>query len=358
MADNKQARDGTNALFTLALKDIGSVLYPLNVLAKTDGAAVNPIEGIAIGASITGKLGTMSFGRVTTSTPSYLNDELRPISLDAAGAIKTVITTSVSTADVGLNVAATASIAGRSGPPVQMAITTSAPSYTTGQINWISGKPNGDLRTNDADLNAATGVQADAAWTAGSGSVVALLKAIAAKAIGSATNAAQVQGPGAAGSGVAGNPFGMALRAMTALPTTQSSASTIYALGTAVGALVNKPYSIPESDWSYAAAASGIVNTTTAVTAKAAAAAGLRNYVTSMQLDWDALTNATEVAIRDGVGGTVLWRGKLPAGAVGRRDVSFPCPLKGTAATLLEVVTLTASGAGGVFVNLQGYVAP
>jgi hypothetical protein len=36
-------------------------------------------------------------------------------------------------------------------------------------------------------------------------------------------------------------------------------------------------YTNPLSNWNYAAAASGIVNTTTAVTIKAAAGAGIRN---------------------------------------------------------------------------------
>ena len=38
--------------------------------------------------------------------------------------------------------------------------------------------------------------------------------------------------------------------------------------------------------------------------------------------------------------------------------IKFDNPLKSTAATLLEVVTLTASGTGAVYVNAQGYIAP
>lgn len=123
------------------------------------------------------------------------------------------------------------------------------------------------------------------------------------------------------------------------------------------GALVQKPYAIPEQEWSYAAAASGIVNTTVAVTIKAAAASGLRNYITGLQIAADALGAATELAIRDGAAGTVLWRGKLQTAAMPLMQIEFPIPLKSTAATLLEVVTLTAV-TGGVYVNAQGYVAP
>jgi hypothetical protein len=110
----------------------------------------------------------------------------------------------------------------------------------------------------------------------------------------------------------------------------------------------------PSSYWSYAAATSGIVNTTTAVTIKTAAGAGIRNYLSSLSISHDALGGATEIAIRDGAAGTVLWRGKLQTTAAEEKTIAFNPPLKGTANTLLEVVTLTAV-TGGVFVNAQGF---
>lgn len=112
------------------------------------------------------------------------------------------------------------------------------------------------------------------------------------------------------------------------------------------------------SDWSYAAAASGILNTTTAVTIKAAAS-GQRNYVNSAQIQSEALGTATELAIRDGAGGTVLWRIKIGTGGLTNANTfNFDPPLVGTAGTLLEVVTLTASTTGAVYFNAQGYVSP
>ena len=114
---------------------------------------------------------------------------------------------------------------------------------------------------------------------------------------------------------------------------------------------------VPASNWNYAAAASGIVNTTTAVTVAAAAGAGLRNYLNSVQYMSEALTTATELAIRDGAGGTVLWRTKIATGGmIASAEFHFDPPLRGTANTLLEVVTLTASGAGAVYFNAQGFV--
>lgn len=108
--------------------------------------------------------------------------------------------------------------------------------------------------------------------------------------------------------------------------------------------------------WSYAAAASGIVNTTTAVTIKAAAGAGVRNYITDLQISHATLGAATEIAIRDGAGGTVLWRGTLGTVANDGIAYQFATPLVGSANTLLEVLTVT-SVTGGVYVSAQGFSA-
>lgn len=123
---------------------------------------------------------------------------------------------------------------------------------------------------------------------------------------------------------------------------------------------VYTPYHVaefPGDPWTYAAAASGIANTTTAVTVKAAHAT-LRNYITWVDIWSEALTTATEVAIRDGAAGTVLWRTKIATGGLlGGRYIRFDPPLQGTAATLTEVLTITASGAGAVYFNCGGYQA-
>lgn len=141
------------------------------------------------------------------------------------------------------------------------------------------------------------------------------------------------------------------------LPTGAATAAKQPALGTAgtPSADVITTQEPTSNLWNYAAAASGIVNTTTAVTIKAAGAAGVRNFISSIQIMHEVLTNATELAIRDGAAGTVLWRTKIPAGVAGVFDPPFRSPIKGTAATLLEVVTLTASGAGAVYFNAQGF---
>jgi hypothetical protein len=106
--------------------------------------------------------------------------------------------------------------------------------------------------------------------------------------------------------------------------------------------------------WAYAAATSGIASTTTAVTIKAAAGAGLRSYLTDLQISHATLGAATEFAVRDGAGGTVLFRMTLATTANENISIHFRTPLRSSINTLLEVVTLS-SVTGGVFVNAQGY---
>jgi hypothetical protein len=112
------------------------------------------------------------------------------------------------------------------------------------------------------------------------------------------------------------------------------------------------------SRWAYAAGSAGIVNSAAAVTFIAAAGAGVRNYCKSAEITAEALGAATEIAIRDGAGGTVLWRSKIgTAGWPNGRNIRFDPPLRGTANTLMEIVTLSASVTGAVYANLQGYQA-
>lgn len=120
-----------------------------------------------------------------------------------------------------------------------------------------------------------------------------------------------------------------------------------------------QPYGLSGVHWNYAAASGGISNTTTAVTIKAAAGASVKNCITSIQIADDTLGAATELAIRDGAAGTVLWRTKLQTTALASQTgIDFGAALCGTANTLLEVVTLTASITGAVYINVQGFTGP
>lgn len=171
-------------------------------------------------------------------------------------------------------------------------------------------------------------------------------------------SAVPVAGTAAHSAAATGSPVRVGGKVATAAETTLVAGDAADAQVATGGQAVVLPFSVPEATWNYAAAAAGILNSNVAVTIKAAAAAGLRNYLTGMEFVHEALGVATEVAIRDGAAGAVLWRTFIPAGVFGRVAITFPTPLKGTAATLLEVVTLTASGTGSVYVNATGYIAP
>jgi len=73
----------------------------------------------------------------------------------------------------------------------------------------------------------------------------------------------------------------------------------------------------------------------------------------------DTLGTATEVFIRDGVSGPILWRAKIgTAGTVGIQNIRFHPPLRGSTNTLLHAACVTATGTGSIYLNVQGYKAP
>lgn len=167
------------------------------------------------------------------------------------------------------------------------------------------------------------------------------------------TNTQEVVGDAAHDAAIAGNPVRVAGRALSADYTAVATGDTADAITTLLGKLIQVPYALPGATWSYAAASGGITNTT-GVTAKAAAGAGVRNYITRVQVQNGHATVSTDAQIRDGAAGTVLWRG-FAAAAGGGVSAVFDPPLRGTANTLVEVACGTTGTA--TYFNLQGYVA-
>lgn len=152
---------------------------------------------------------------------------------------------------------------------------------------------------------------------------------------------------------VSGNPVRIGGRALTANYAAVATGDTADIIVTTTGVQIVKPYALHESDWTYAAASGGIINTTDVAVKAAAAPAGIRNYVTSVSLSNNSAT-ATEFVIKDGAS-TVLWRGHLPGNAPAQQ-INFPTPLRGTAATAVNVACITTGAA--VYCNIQGYIAP
>lgn len=116
--------------------------------------------------------------------------------------------------------------------------------------------------------------------------------------------------------------------------------------------VVDQPFTVPASRWQYAGATGGIVNTT-AVPIAVAGATGIRNYVAACQF-FNSAATASEIEIRDG--STVIWRGYVAASMVAPELVTFPVPLRGTAATAMNVAMGTTATATRV--SCQGYASP
>ena len=76
----------------------------------------------------------------------------------------------------------------------------------------------------------------------------------------------------------------LAATGYSANPVAVTTARGVDLLATLIGAIVTKPYAIPEADWTYAGPLAGIATgSDTAV--QAAGGAGIRRYVTGMQVD-------------------------------------------------------------------------
>lgn len=102
------------------------------------------------------------------------------------------------------------------------------------------------------------------------------------------------------------------------------------------------------SSWNYAGVTGGITDTSD-VTVKAAAGAGIRNYMTSIQYANTGV--ASEIVVKDG--STVIWRGYAPATTGAQSQIAFDPPLRGTANTALNVAMITTASATRV--SAQGY---
>lgn len=171
----------------------------------------------------------------------------------------------------------------------------------------------------------------------------------------SLAGASQVVGAAAHDAAVSGNPLLVGVEARASERAAVTEGDVVRLAADLAGKLIALPYANPENAWSYVPSAGGILNTTAAVTIAAAAGAGVRRYITSLQIASENLGAATEVAIRDGAGGAVLWRGQVRTSGLALSSFQFPVPLRGSVNTLLEVLTLTASVTGAVYVNVQGY---
>lgn len=162
-----------------------------------------------------------------------------------------------------------------------------------------------------------------------------------------------VNGPIASGqTGATTNPFRAAFQARTTNVSAKASGVVADAVCTAIGALITRPYAIPETEWS--TGASPITLTTSAQALVIAAGAGLLNYMTEATITTNATFTANTLQFKQGT--TVVWEIDLPAGA-GLYHLQFPTPIKTAANAALNVIA-TGAVTGTCKINASGYQAP
>ena len=151
--------------------------------------------------------------------------------------------------------------------------------------------------------------------------------------------------------GIAPNPVYVGVRASNANITAMSaSGDLVGALATMIGALISKPYSLPEADWSYM----GTLITNADTVIQGAGGIGNKRYVTAMQLQNTHASVATTFIVKDGT--IAKHTISLPANMTIPIDLEFPTPLATTANAALNIACGTTGA--NVLVNIQGYTAP
>ena len=114
------------------------------------------------------------------------------------------------------------------------------------------------------------------------------------------------------------------------------------------------PYSVASANWQYAAPTGGII-TTAPVTLVAAAGAGVRNYITALQIK-GCNAVASEVVIQDGAA-VVLWRGYVAATMLTADDLVFPTPLMSSTGVNSAITLTVNTTATLTYVTAQGFTA-
>jgi len=179
------------------------------------------------------------------------------------------------------------------------------------------------LKTAEEVAALVDGDAADAAYVSGSGKTIGILKGI----FGKLSALLTVGGQSAHDAAITGNPLRIGGRARTSNITAVSNDDAVDAVMSIQGQLITKPYAVPEVDWQ----ANGTYASTSNTAVKAAAGAGVRNYLTWLTIAPDP--NVTFVEVRDG--STVIFKQKC--GNAGSTEFTFPTPLRTTANTALNI---------------------
>lgn len=180
------------------------------------------------------------------------------------------------------------------------------------------------------------GAKADAAWTTGSGSVIALLKTMATAALDT-TTPSLVKGSIASGSTASDPPVMSGCRASTALPTAVTDGQVVNVRCSKYGGVVQHPFTVREL-----ASRSGVITltSTTETSLLAAGGANVLNDMVSIKACNTSAT-ATRLDVRDVTAGTVQDTWYLPAGQC--QGASYTSPFRQTTANSAWTVQLSGA---------------
>ena len=156
---------------------------------------------------------------------------------------------------------------------------------------------------------------------------------------------------------VSGSPVRIAGRALTSNYTAVATGDVADLTTWITGQLVTAPYSIPDLHWQYATPSGAPITDTVDVAIKATAGAGIRNYITGIQIFNSHATVGTVVVIKDGA--TTIWTGYVPPNLAAAPNspviISFNVPLRGTANTAFNFACITTGT--NTYVSAQGFVS-
>lgn len=168
------------------------------------------------------------------------------------------------------------------------------------------------------------------------------------------TTVGTLTGGGVAHDGAdSGNPVKVGMKAGTADITAVANNDRTDMRADTLGHQVIRPYALHENLVSGGTVGTPLTNTTS-TSMIASAGAGRRNYITAITVTNAHATVGTVVQIRDGSGGTILWEGyAAPVG--GGVAISFPTPLRGSAATAVHGVCVTTGSSTSI--SVSGYTS-
>ena len=163
---------------------------------------------------------------------------------------------------------------------------------------------------------------------------------------------ALTSGVGTPGSTAPSTNVSMGSTAATQEPTARTNGQNVNDMSDAVGKRIVLPYANPENFLTGLITTAMTGTTDTAVTGMGAQGAGVRNYITQCTVSNSHASVGTDVVLKDGSGGSVLWT--FPAAAsYGGAVVPFPTPLKTTANTALYAANITTGASTKV--SCTGY---